>query len=77
MSIASDSGMLFAAAAVLARILADQHITMLADPMALVLGDVVTTVHGRCLGGCPREVISSNLNVVVRKFPQLVVIHPE
>lgn len=77
MSIASDTGMLLATAAVLARILAHEHITMLADAMAFVLGDVVATVAGRCLGGCPGEVISSNLNVVVCKFAQLVVIHTE
>lgn len=27
------------------------------------------------LGGCPREVVTANLNIVVRKFAKLVVVH--
>lgn len=77
MAITSDTGVLLASAAVLAGVLAYEHVAMLADAMAFVLWDVMVAVMGRCLGGCPSEVISSDLDIVVGKFAQLVVIHTQ
>lgn len=77
MAIASDARMLLAIAAMFAGVLAHEHITMLTDPMAFVLGNVVTSVHGGRFGRSPSEVISSDLNVVVCEFTQLIVIHPK
>ena len=73
MAITSDTdmllaGVILATAAVLAGVLAYEHVAMLADTMAFVLWDVMAAVMGRCLGGSPSEVISSDFNVIVGKF---------
>lgn len=77
MPIAANTRMLISVAAAVARVLAHEHVPVLPDTVSLVLWDVVPTVMGLRLCRCPGEVVSSDLNVIVCKFAQLVVVHTE
>lgn len=77
MPITSDASVLLAVAAVITRVLAHEHISVLADTVSLVLWDTVSRVHWLCLSWCPSEIISPDLNVVICELAQLVIIHAE
>ncbi len=77
MPITADAGVLLPAAAVVAGVLADEHIAMLADPVSLVLRDVVSTIRRLGLGRCPGQVVPPDLNVIVCELAELIVIHAQ
>ena len=72
-------GNAFAAVAIrLAVLLATgEHITVLSDAMAVGGRDSVFSVDGLALRGGPGEVISSDLNIIVGEFSELVIIHTQ
>lgn len=45
--------------------------------MTVALRNGVLTIDGLTLGGCPCEVITADLNVIVGKLTELVVIHAQ
>lgn len=75
MPISADARMFFSTAAMIARILAQQHGTVLADAMSFILWDIMSGISLLGLSRCPGKVISSDLDVVVGKFTQLVIVH--
>jgi hypothetical protein len=76
MAISRDASVLVARV-VVAWCLALEHLAVLWDAVALAVRDRVLAVHGLALGGCPGEVVTANLNVVVGKLAELVVVHAE
>ena len=62
-------------AAVLAGCLALKHLAVLRDTVALPLRNAVLAVQGLALRGCPGEVVTADLDVVVRELAELVIIH--
>jgi hypothetical protein len=62
---------------VLAGCLALEHLAVLWDAVALALGNGVLSIHGVALGWGPGEVVAANLNVVVGKLAELVIVHTE
>lgn len=75
--IASDARVRLPVAAVIAGILAHQHIAVLADAVAFVLRDVVPAFRRLGFGGRPGQVIPPHLDVIVGELAQLVVVHAE
>ena len=63
--------------AALAGRLALQHLTVANDAVALALGNVVALLGLLASSGCPGEVITTDLHVVVGEFAKLVVVHAE
>ena len=45
--------------------------------MTLALGYRVLAVDWLALGGCPGEVVTADLDVIVGEFTELVVVHTE
>lgn len=45
--------------------------------MALALGNRVLAIEGLALGGCPGEVVTADLDVIVGELAELVVVHAE
>lgn len=66
-----------AVVAALAGCLTLEHLAVLRDAVAITLGNVVLRGDGIALSGCPCEVVTTDLDVVVGKFAQLVVVHAE
>jgi hypothetical protein len=62
---------------VLAGCLALEHLAVLGDAVALALGNRVLAVEGLALCGCPGEVVAADLDVIVGKLAELVVVHAE
>lgn len=73
MAITSNTSVLMAT--VLAGCLALEHLAVLRDTMALALRNAVLAIQGLALGGCPGEVVTADLDVVVRELAELVIIH--
>ena len=65
------------AVAALARLLALEHLAVANNAVALAPGDVVAILGLLASCGCPGEVVSANLHVVVSEFAELVIIHTE
>lgn len=63
--------------AVLARCLALEHLAVLGDTVAVALGNVVLGRDRVALSGSPRQVVTTDLNVVVCEFTELVIVHTE
>lgn len=53
------------------------HLAVLMDAVAVALGDVALGLGRLVLGGCPGEVISAHLDVIVGELAELVVVHAE
>jgi len=62
---------------VLAGRLALEHLAVLWDAVAVALGDGMLAIDWISFGGCPGEVVTSDLNVVVRELTKLVIVHTE
>ena len=65
------------AVAVLARLLALEHLAVANNAVALALRNVVTLLGLLTGGRCPGEVVAANLHVVVSEFTELVIVHTE
>ena len=76
MAVAANAGVLVSRI-ILAGCLALEHLAVLWDAVALALGDRVLTIDGLALGGCPGEVVTADLDVVVCELAELVVVHTE
>lgn len=76
MAIATDTDVR-AIVAALARSLALKHLAVLGDAVTVALRNVVLRGDGVALSGGPSEVVTTNLDVVVGKFAELVVVHAE
>lgn len=66
-----------AAVAALTGLLALEHLAVADNAVALALGNVVAILGLLASGGCPGEVITANLHVVVGELAELVVVHTE
>lgn len=76
MSVTADTSMCIARIC-LAGSLALEHLTVLWDTVAVALRNGVLSIDGLALSWSPCEVVTANLNVIVGKLAQLVVIHTE
>jgi hypothetical protein len=76
MTVSSDTSVLVSRI-VLTGCLALEHLAVLWDAVALALRNRVLAVNGLALGRGPCEVITADLNVVVGKLAELVVIHTQ
>lgn len=63
--------------AALAGCLALEHLAVLGDAVAVALRNVVLGRDRIALSGRPRQVVTTDLNVVVGEFTKLVVVHAE
>lgn len=75
MSVASDANVLVSR--VLAGSLALEHLAVLGNAVPLAVRDRVLAIHRLALCRGPRKVIAANLDVIVGKFAELVVVHAE
>jgi len=75
MTVTANTGVLVAA--VLAGCLALEHLAVLGNAVALALGNAVLAVERLALGGCPRKVVTADLNVIIGEFAELIIIHTQ
>lgn len=75
MAIAANASVLVAA--VLAGCLTLEHLAVLGDAVTLALRNAVLAVEGLALCGCPGEVVTAHLDVVVGELAELVVVHTQ
>lgn len=77
-AVAANHGVLVASrGAALAGVFALEHLAVLCDAVTVTLRDLVVVGDGLLLGRCPRQVVAADLDVVVGKLAQLVVVHAE
>ena len=75
MAIAANAGVLVPT--VLARCLTLEHLAVLRDAVALALRNAVLAVQRLAFGRCPGEVVTTDLEVIVRELSELVVVNTE
>ena len=74
-AIASNTSVLVAA--VLAGCLTLEHLAVLRNTMALALGNAVLAIQRLALGRGPSKVVTADLNVVVCKLAELIIVHTQ
>jgi hypothetical protein len=57
-------------------LLSFQHLAVLRNTVAVTLGNVCVGAVV-VTGWCPGQVVAADLNIIVRKFTKLIVVHPE
>ncbi|KAH0194437.1 ammonium transporter, partial [Aureobasidium melanogenum] len=76
-TVTTDTGVLVSLTVALARSLALKHLRVLRDAVAVTLGNLVFGGLRLVASGSPGEVVTTDLNVVVGEFTELVIIHTE
>jgi len=76
-TISTDTSVLVAVGTALTRLLALQHLAVLVNAVALALRDSMLSRIRLVLSRGPGKVVTADLNVIVSKFAELVVVHSE